>query len=104
MRYGHMHANCATACAHSASATAAGAGPARVIGERYTIPERELRVELCRAAIDRLLPAYTAFYERFSKFGFSNPEKHIKFEPREIEAALRYFYQTQSDQEPRLTV
>ena len=51
-----------------------------------------------------MLPAYTAFYERFSKFGFSNPEKHIKFEPREIEAALRHFYQTQSDQEPRLTV
>lgn len=75
-----------------------------MVGDRYTIPERELRVDLCRAATERVLPAYTAFYERFSRFGFSNPEKHVKFTPKEIDAALRWFYQTQQDQEPRLTV
>jgi hypothetical protein len=79
-------------------------GPARVAGDRYTIPERELRLELCRAAVDCVLPAYTAFFERFSTFGFSNPAKHVKFEPKEIEAALRNYYQTPQDQEPRLTV
>lgn len=61
-------------------------------------------MELCRAAIDRVLPAYAAFFERFSTFGFSNPAKHVKFEPKEIEAALRNYYQTQDDQQPRLTV
>ena len=61
-------------------------------------------MELCRAAIDQVLPAYRAFYERFSKYAFSNPGKHVKFEPREIEAALRNYYQTQHDQGPSLTV
>ena len=61
-------------------------------------------MELCKAAVDRVLPAYTAFFERFSTFGFSNPAKHVKFEPKEIEAALRNYYQMPQDQEPRLSV
>ena len=83
---------------------AAGSGALRVTGQPYTIPERELRLELNRAATERILPAYSAFHDRFSGFGFSNPEKHVRCTPQEVEAALQAFYQVHKDREARLTV
>eukprot|EP01048_Picozoa_sp_COSAG05_P014876 COSAG05_NODE_1729_length_4192_cov_1.698510_1_plen_54_part_00 len=50
-------------------------------------------------------PPYGAFYAQWSGFGFTNPDKYVKFTPQEVDGALRSYFLTPSEtSEARMSV
>ncbi|XP_078611805.1 exocyst complex component 7-like isoform X4 [Branchiostoma floridae x Branchiostoma japonicum] len=59
----------------------------------YAIPDQELRQTLRNDNRDFILPAYTAFREKYEPMQFTkNPEKYIKYSPEEVSATIDRFF------------
>jgi exocyst complex component 7 len=61
----------------------------------YAVPDAELRASLRQTVVDRIVPLYTRFLERYASLPFSkNPGKYILYKPAELEAHFRHLFDT----------
>ncbi|KAF0720615.1 Aste57867_172 [Aphanomyces stellatus] len=60
----------------------------------FMVPDGELRQKLLSAAVQRVVPVYTSFYDKYSKIHFSkkNMEKYVKYNPPNVDAMLREMF------------
>ncbi|RHY34882.1 hypothetical protein DYB32_002404 [Aphanomyces invadans] len=64
--------------------------------QAFTVPDGDLRQTLAAAALHRIVPTYTAFYDnRYSIVHFSKKhmDKYVKYTPAKVEGMLRQLFQ-----------
>ncbi|ETV88406.1 hypothetical protein H257_00030 [Aphanomyces astaci] len=61
----------------------------------YTVPDADLRKTLMASALQRIVPSYTIFYDKYSVVHFSKKhmDKYVKYTPANVDAMLRELFQ-----------
>ncbi|KAF0712185.1 hypothetical protein AaE_012094 [Aphanomyces astaci] len=61
----------------------------------YTVPDADLRKTLMASALQRIVPSYTVFYDKYSVVHFSKKhmDKYVKYTPANVDAMLHELFQ-----------
>jgi len=59
----------------------------------WIIPDVELKAQVVRNVKQMVVPLYQTFYDRYTRLEFTkNPDKHVKFTPASLDAALNQLF------------